>query len=66
MAIQKVESAYITAPEVAAYCGVSISMAYTIIRKLNNELKEKGYYTIDGRVPKSYFNERFYGRMPEK
>lgn len=37
---------------------VSKSMAYTIIRNLNFELKEKGYLTVAGRVPVSYFKEK--------
>lgn len=36
------------------------SMAYKIIRKLNNELKAKGYVTIAGRVPVKYLKERTY------
>lgn len=32
--------------------------AYEIIRTLNAELKEKGYITIAGRVPRAYFEKR--------
>lgn len=32
-----------------------------IIRGLNNELKEKGYRVISGKVPTKYFKEKFYG-----
>ena len=35
--------------------------SYTIIRKLNGELKEKGYITIARKVPKKYLEERCYG-----
>lgn len=35
--------------------------AYKIIRGLNEELKEKGYRTICGKVPTKYFEEKFYG-----
>ena len=58
----KVQSAYITANEVAEYCGVSKSMAYKIIHQMNDDLKSNGYYTISGRVPRSYFNEKIHGR----
>lgn len=58
----KIQSAYITANEVAEYCGVSKSMAYKIIHQMNDDLKSKGYYTISGRVPRSYFNEKIHGR----
>lgn len=40
---------------------ISKSQSYTIIRKLNGELKEKGYITIAGKVPKKYLEERCYG-----
>jgi hypothetical protein len=58
----KVQSAYVTADEVAGYCGVSKSMAYKIIHQMNDDLKSKGYFTISGRVPRSYFNEKIHGR----
>lgn len=41
--------------------GTSETYAYKLIRKLNEELKEKGYLTIRGKVPEKYFLERFYG-----
>lgn len=44
--------------EVAEILGVSKSYAYKIIRRLNEELKEKGYLTVSGRVSKPYFMER--------
>ena len=51
---------YITAEEAAEILGVSRGYAYKIIRGLNNELKEKGYITMSGKIPTKYFNERFY------
>lgn len=39
---------------------VKESKAYQIIRMLNKELKERGYITIDGRVPIKYFQEKYY------
>ena len=44
--------------EVAEELGVSIPYAYKLIRKLNEELKEKGYLTISGRVNRKYFQEK--------
>lgn len=46
--------------DVMSKLGVKESKAYKIIRALNQELKEKGYITIDGRVPTRYFNEKYY------
>ena len=53
---------YITAEEAAEILGVSRGYAYKIIRGLNNELKEKGYRVISGKVPTKYFEEKFYGK----
>ena len=52
---------YVTADEAAQILGVSRGYAYKIIRGLNNELKEKGYRVISGKVPTKYFKEKFYG-----
>lgn len=43
--------------EAAARLGCSERKAYEILHKLNDELKEKGYITIAGRVPRSYFEK---------
>ena len=40
---------------------VSLSTAYRIIKRLNNELDHKGYITIAGKVSRKYFLERLYG-----
>ena len=34
---------YLTASDVSEYMGISIPMAYKIIRRLNDELKSNGY-----------------------
>lgn len=51
--------------EVADELGVSISYAYKVIRRLNNELREKGFITIAGRISRHYFYERVYGTGKE-
>ena len=58
---QKVERQFIGAKEVADILGVSESKAYSVIRGLNKELKEKGYITVQGRVSRVFFQERCYG-----
>lgn len=40
---------------------VSQAKSYEIIRVLNSELKEKGFFVLQGKVNKKYFEERFYG-----
>jgi sugar-specific transcriptional regulator TrmB len=51
---------YLTAPEVAEIMGVSVPTAYKIIRKLNDELKAKGYITVCGKVSRAYFEHKTY------
>lgn len=48
--------------DVAEELSISKSYAYKIVRKLNDELQQKGIITIAGRVNKKYFTERLcYG-----
>ena len=56
---------FLNAKDVAEYMEVSESMAYKIIKKLNEELKAKGYLTIAGKVSRIYFLERTYGGTEE-
>lgn len=58
---QKVERQFIGAKEVAEILGVSEGKAYAVIRGLNQELKEKGYITVQGKVSRVFFQERCYG-----
>lgn len=51
---------FYTADEVALQLGVSKAYVYKIIKKLNNELNQKGFITIAGKVNKDYYNERIY------
>ena len=52
---------FICAEEVAQELSVSKPYAYKLIRRLNEELKAKGFITIAGRVNRQYFYERLYG-----
>lgn len=52
---------YLTAAEVASLMGVSVSLAYKIIQKLNKDLESQGYITISGRCPAKYLQEKCYG-----
>lgn len=55
------EKNYLSAPDVAKYMGISIPMAYKIIRTLNEELKKRGFITICGRVNRRFFESRVNG-----
>lgn len=52
---------YITARELLDMLGVSMGYAYKIIRKLNKELDKDGFIVIAGKVPKGYFEKRWFG-----
>lgn len=47
--------------EVAEALDVSEPYAYKLIRKLNEELKQKGCIVIAGRIDRRFFYEKFYG-----
>lgn len=51
---------YINAQELSNILDISVSSAYRVIRKLNEELEEKGYLVIAGRVPTKYFEQRWF------
>lgn len=53
---------FMTAKEVAEEMRISVSTAYKIVRKLNDELEALGYTTISGKVNRRYFLEKIcYG-----
>ena len=56
------KQSFMRAEDVAKELGISVSHAYKIMRELNQELKEKGYLIIAGRVNRKFFMEKFcYG-----
>ena len=52
---------FMKAEEVMRALGVSQSEAYRIIKRLNEELKAKGYLVVSGRVSRRYLEEKIYG-----
>jgi len=52
---------FVRAEEVAGALGISKPYAYKLVREMNDELKQKGFLTIPGRVSRRYFEEKFYG-----
>ena len=54
---------FMYADDVAEFMGVSVPMAYKIIRKLNDELLAQGYLTVAGRVSRRYFEQKVYGGL---
>ena len=59
--VKGMEQMFIQVDEVCELLGVSRSKAYLLMRQLNEELKQKGYMTIAGKVSRKYFMEKFYG-----
>lgn len=55
------KKSYLTAQELAPIIGVSVPNAYARIKQMNDELKEKGYLTVAGKIPIAYAKEKFYG-----
>ena len=52
----------LTVKDVQNILQVSQAKAYEIIRSLNVELREKGFYVLQGKINKDYFEQRFYGK----
>ena len=55
------DTLFVRAGDIAKEMGVSEAMGYKIIRNLNNEPKEQGFVTVQGRLSRQYFEERIYG-----
>ena len=60
------ESKFIRVDEVAKELEISKTHAYKIIKTLNDELKQKGYITVAGRINRQYFYERLYAAGKEQ
>ena len=52
---------YYSVEEIKEILGVSRSMAYKVIKQMNDELTDKGYLTVSGKVPRKYFEKQWYG-----
>lgn len=52
---------FLNASDVASFMGISVPMAYKIIRRLNDELSAQGFITVAGKVSRCYFEQKVYG-----
>lgn len=50
---------FVRANDVKDILKVSRSMGYKVIRNLNTELEDKGFLTVQGRIPIEYLCERY-------
>lgn len=41
--------------------GISLGYAYKLLRKLNKELADQGYVTVAGKIPRAFWEKKFYG-----
>lgn len=49
-----------TVEDVMEELNISKPAAYRIIRQLNSELQMAGYIIVRAKIPRTYWNERFY------
>ena len=49
------------AGDIVRELGISRGKAYKIIKELNAELKSMGYIVIAGKIPRAYWEKKFYG-----
>lgn len=57
---------FLSAIDVSKCMQISIPMAYKIIRKLNDELQEKGYLVICGKINRKFFESKIYGGLDNR
>lgn len=57
--MRNVTNYFIEVKEISEILGMSEAYAYKVIRELNEELKQSGFRTVRGKVPRSYFEERY-------
>ncbi|EUJ33124.1 transcriptional regulator [Listeria floridensis FSL S10-1187] len=51
---------FLTIKEVGIILGFKKSASQKVISELNAELRDKGYRTIQGKINKDYFAERYF------
>lgn len=52
---------FIRAEEIAEELQISKALAYRMIKQWNEELRQRGYTTVRGRVSRRYYEEQIYG-----
>ena len=56
-----VKEAFIDAGEISQMLGIGMTKAYAIIKEYNAEFEAKGYFTMRGKYPRKYFEQKIYG-----
>lgn len=57
------ERKMLSAEDVAAICQISVSYGYRLIKRLNQEMAQKGYITIHGKIDEKYFYHRMFSEV---
>ena len=52
------EDYYMSVDDVAKALKVSKSFAYKVIREMNAEMRELGFYTVSGKINKQFFLDK--------
>ena len=47
--------------EVAEERGVSVPYAYKLIRQMNEELEKAGFIVVAGKIPRAFWEKKFFG-----
>ena len=50
-----------TVDDVMEELGVKRSKAYSVLKQLNDELAKEGYVAVRGKIPRPYWETKFYG-----
>ena len=56
-----IKEAFIDAGEISQMLGIGMTKAHAIIKEYNAELEAKGYFTMRGKCPRKYFEQKIYG-----
>ena len=49
------------AEDVAVELGISKGHAYKVIRQPNGELEKAGFIVVAGKIPRAFWEKKFYG-----
>lgn len=64
--MESLQTVFMRADEVAEVMSISKSYAYKVIRRLNKEVEDKGFLTMQGRIDRKFFYDQFYGTTDKK
>lgn len=54
------EKIWLSASDLAEMLEISLSKSYKLIKTMNQELEEKGFLVLPGKIPVAYVRNRLY------